>query len=158
MSKHTEDGIWVSQTSSVKIYVYRVYMYVYLYTFHKINWLYAPNHNYFAIILLFLEDELSLYATKLFRNNNKSFIRMYTRKCNLRYAHRRPDIRFGSDLVRCIFHLIYSSYTLLQKIPEYVTKDTYVFKIKNLDEYIYIHVRWKYIKTCRKSHENMIQM
>ena len=67
MSKHTEDITWISQTSSVKIYVNRVYMYVYLYTFHKINRLFAPNHNYFAIILLSFEDEQSLYATKLFR-------------------------------------------------------------------------------------------
>ena len=59
MPKHTEDITWVSQTATCSsvIYVYRAY--VCLYIFRKINWPYAPNHNYFAI-LLSCEDELML--------------------------------------------------------------------------------------------------
>ena len=73
-------------------------MYVYLYTFHKMT--ICSKSQLFCYNTFFsFEDELSLYATKLFRNNNKSFMRIYTQKCNLRYAHRSPDIRFGSDLV-----------------------------------------------------------
>ena len=126
MSKHTEDITWVSKTATCisVIYVYRVY--VCLCIFRKINWPYAPNHNYF-VILLSCEDELSLCATKLLRKNNKLLWEF--RLKNVIYVMLTKAAIFGSDLI--LFDIYFIWYIqpvyLFQKIPEYVAKDTYMF-------------------------------
>ena len=120
------DITWVSQTASSIIYVYRVY--VCLCIFRKINWPYAPNHNYFAI-LFSCEDEPSLSVTKILRNDNKLFIRIQTQKCNLRYAHKSRDIWFSL----IYFDIYFLWYT--QAVYIYITKDIRICE----ERYIVVH-------------------
>ena len=155
MSKHTEDITWESQKASCSsvIYIYRVY--VCSCVFRKINWPYAPNHNYFAI-LLSCEDELSLCVTKLLRKNNKL---LWEFKLNIAiYVMLTKAAIFVSALILFDIYFIWYIQTvyLFLKIPEYVAKDKYMFINQKFRRMRLLYKYWRLIKTYRKSHENMI--